>query len=65
MNAEDLKVGEKITFPFGKGEKEGVVERVFPKTVYLKVDFPHHPAKRVRRKIDDLTNTKKRKKKSK
>jgi hypothetical protein len=55
MSAEDLKVGTKISFPFGKGEKEGEVVRVFQKTVYLKVDFPHHPGKRVKRKIDDLT----------
>lgn len=54
MNPEDVKVGAKITFPFGKGEKEGEVVRVFQKTVYLKVDFPRHPAKRIKRKIDDL-----------
>ncbi len=54
MNVEDLKVGDRITFPFGSGEKEGVVTRVFQKTVYLKVDFPRHPGKLVRRKIDQL-----------
>jgi len=54
MNAEDVKVGSRITFPFGKGQKEGEVVRVFQKTVYLKVDFPRHPGKRVKRKIADL-----------
>ncbi len=62
MNPEDVKVGSKITFPFGKGEKEGEVVRVFQKTVYLKVDFPHHPGKSIKRKIEDLsTDNKKRK----
>jgi hypothetical protein len=55
MNPEELKVGTKITFPFGKGEKEGEVVRVFQKTVYLKVDFPRHPGKRIKRKVDELT----------
>ena len=62
MNAEDVKVGSKITFPFGKGEKEGEVMRVFQKTVYLKVDFPHHPGKRIKRKIEDLTSGNKKRK---
>jgi hypothetical protein len=54
MKPADLKVGDRITFPFGKGEKEGVVARVFQKSVFLRVDFPRHPGKLVRRKIDDL-----------
>ena len=54
MSPADLKVGDRITFPFGKGEKEGVVVRVFQKNVHLRVDFPRHPGKLVRRKIDDL-----------
>jgi hypothetical protein len=54
MSPEDLKIGDRITFPFGKGEKEGVVARVHQKNVYLRVDFPRHPGKLVRRKIDDL-----------
>jgi hypothetical protein len=54
MSPAELKIGDRITFPFGKGEKEGVVERVFKKNVFLRVDFPHHPGKRVRRKIGDL-----------
>ena len=54
MNSEGIKVGDKITFPFGKAEKEGEVVRVFQKTVYLRVDFPRHPGKLVKRKIEDL-----------
>jgi hypothetical protein len=63
MSPTELKVGEKITFPFGKGEKEGVVDRIFQKNVYLRVDFPRHPGKLVRRKIDDLEPKGKAKKK--
>jgi len=57
MSPADLKIGDRITFPFGKGEKEGVVARVHQKNVYLRVDFPRHPGKLVRRKIDDLEPT--------
>ena len=66
MNPEELKVGNRITFPFGNGEKEGVITRLFQKTVYLRVDFPKHPGKLIRRKIDALEpkdNARKKKKK--
>jgi hypothetical protein len=63
MSPTELKVGERITFPFGKGEKEGVVDRVFQKNVYLRVDFPRHPGKLVRRKIEHLEPKGKAKKK--
>ena len=49
-----MNVGERITFQFGGKEKEGVVIKIFPKTVYLKVDFPHHPGKVVVRKLAEL-----------
>lgn len=63
MSPTELKVGDRITFPFGNGEKEGVVDRVFQKNIYLRVDFPKHPGKLVRRKIDDLEPKGKTKKK--
>jgi hypothetical protein len=63
MSPTELRIGDRITFPFGKGEKEGVVDRVFQKNVYLRVDFPRHPGKLVRRKIDDLEPKGKTKKK--
>jgi hypothetical protein len=50
----DMNVGERITFSFGGKEKEGVVTRVFPKKVYLKVDFPGHPGKVVVRSLAEL-----------
>ena len=65
MSPTELKVGDRITFPFGKGEKEGIVDRVFQKNVYLRVDFPRHPGKLVRRKIEDLEPKGKTKKKKK
>ena len=63
MDTGELKVGDRITFPFGKGEKEGTVVRLFQKTVYLKVDFPKHPGKLVRRKVSDLEPKDKKRKK--
>jgi hypothetical protein len=49
-----MNVGERIKFPFGGKEKEGVVTRIFPKKVYLKVDFPKHPGKVVIRSLAEL-----------
>jgi len=48
---EKMEVGDKITFSFGKGEKEGIVYKVFPKTVYIKVDFPKHKGKIIKRSM--------------
>jgi hypothetical protein len=49
-----MDVGERIKFSFGGKEKEGVVTRIFPKKVYLKVDFPRHPGKVVVRSMAEL-----------
>ena len=49
-----MNVGDRVTFQFGGKEKEGVVVKVFAKTVYLKADFPHHPGKIVIRKLAEL-----------
>ena len=65
MSPLELKVGDRITFPFGNGEKEGIVTRLFQKTVYLRVDFPKHPGKVIRRKIDALEPKDKGRKKKK
>ena len=46
-----MEVGDKITFPFGKGDKEGIVYRIFPKTVHIKVDFPNHKGKIIKRPL--------------
>jgi len=49
-----MQVGDKITIPFGSGTKEGVVVKVCEKNVWLRVDFPRHPGKLIRRKLSDL-----------
>ena len=49
-----MKVGDTVKFSFAKKQLEGVVERVFAKTVYIKVDMPHQKGKTVKRKINDL-----------
>ena len=49
-----MNVGERIKFSFGGKEKEGVVTRIFPKKVYLKVDFPKHPGKIIIRSLAEL-----------
>ncbi len=54
-----MNVGDRIKFSFGGKEKEGVVVKVFPKKVYLKVDFPKHPGKTVVRSLADLEGEKK------
>ncbi len=60
-----MEVGEKIKFDFGKGQKEGIVFKLFEKTVYIKTDFDNHKEKVVKRKISRLTGEKKKKKEKK
>ena len=64
-----MKVGDKITFAFGDGEKEGVIERLSAKRAFLRVNFPHHDNKLVVRRISVLeagvSDNKKKKKKNK
>lgn len=42
-----MEVGDKAKFKFGKARKtmEGTIIKLFPKTVYLKVEFPNHDRK--------------------
>ncbi len=49
-----MNVGDRIKFSFGGKEKEGIITRIFPKKVYLKVDFPKHPGKVVVRSLAEL-----------
>ena len=49
-----MKTGDKVRFPFAKKELEGVVQKVFDKTVYLKADMPHQKGKTFVRKIKDV-----------
>lgn len=58
-----MEVGDKITFPFGNGEKEGTVFKIFPKMVYIKVDFAKHKGKIIKRSIMEVQPKKEIKKK--
>jgi hypothetical protein len=49
-----MEVGDKITFSFGKGDKEGTVYKIYPKTVYIKADFPKHKGKIIKRSLAEL-----------
>ncbi len=49
-----MKTGDKVTFTFAKKEMEGVVQKLFSKSVYIKADFPKDKGKIVKRKIKDL-----------
>jgi len=49
-----MNKGDKVTFSFAKKNMEGTVEEVFPKTVYIKADFPKDKGKIIKRKIKDV-----------
>ena len=49
-----MKLGDKVKFAFAKKEMEGIVQRVFAKSVYIKADFPKDKGKIVKRKIKDI-----------
>lgn len=48
-----MNVGDKVKFTFAKKQMEGIIEKIFPKTVYLRVDFPKDKGKIIKRKIKD------------
>ena len=64
-----MKVGDKIKFAFASDEKEGVIEKISPKRVFMRVNFPHDPNKLVIRRISDIeagsSSAKKKKEKKK
>lgn len=51
-----MEIGDKVQFTFGKKKekKEGIIIRLFPKTVYIQTDFPKHKGKIVKRKRHEL-----------
>jgi len=53
-----MNIGDRVTFSFAGQEKEGVVFKIFPKKVYLKVDFPNDPGRTVIRSLADLEGKK-------
>jgi hypothetical protein len=60
-----MDVGEKVTFPFGKGQMEGIVKKVVGKTVTIVADFPRHKGKIVKRSLSDFETGKKKSPKTK
>ena len=46
-----MKLGDSIKFEFAGKKRDGVVHKVFPSTVYLKVDFERDKGKIVKRKL--------------
>ena len=49
-----MKLGDKVRFTFAKKEMEGIVQKVFAKSVYIKSDFPKDKGKTIKRKIKDI-----------
>jgi len=49
-----VKPGDKVKFTFAKKEMEGMVQKVFAKSVYIKADFPKDKGKVIKRKIKDI-----------
>ena len=58
-----MKVGDKVKFNFAGKKKEGVVNKLFDKSVYLKVDFDKDKQKTVKRKLSEIDGGKGNKKK--
>lgn len=60
-----MKVGDTVKIDFAGKKKDGVVFKLFPNTVYLKMDFDKDKGKVVKRKINELNKGKSGKKKEK
>ena len=58
-----MKVGDKVKFNFAGKKKEGIVNKLFDKSVYLKVDFDKDKQKTVKRKFSEIDGSKAKKKK--
>ncbi len=49
-----MKVGETIKFDFAGKKKDGVVAKLFPTSVHLRVDFERDKGKIVKRKLSEV-----------
>ena len=58
-----MKVGDKVKFNFAGKKKEGIVNKLFDKSVYLKVDFDKDKQKTIKRKLSEIDGGKTKKKK--
>ena len=57
-----MKAGDKIKINFAGKKKDATVDKVFDKTVYLKVDFDKDKKKTVKRKLSQIDGGKGKKK---
>jgi hypothetical protein len=57
-----MKAGDKIKIDFAGKKKDATVDKVFDKTVYLKVDFEKDKQKTVKRKLSHIDGGKSKKK---
>jgi len=60
-----MKVGDTIKLNFAGKPRDAVVSKLFPNSVYLKVDFEKDKGKIVKRKLSAVTGGKTAKKKAK
>lgn len=60
-----MKVGDSIKFDFAGKKKSGVVAKLFPNTVHIKVDFEKDKGKIVKRKLGEVGTAKSKKEKKK
>jgi len=57
-----MKAGDKIKIDFAGKKKDATVDKLFDKTVYLKVDFDKDKQKTVKRKLSQIDGGKSKKK---
>ena len=60
-----MKVGDTVKIDFAGKKKDGVVFKVFPNSVHLKMDFDRDKGKIVKRKLSEINKGKPSKKKEK
>jgi hypothetical protein len=53
-----MKVGDKIKIEFAGKKKDALVFKIFPSSVYLKVDFERDKGKILKRKLSQIENKK-------
>lgn len=49
-----MKAGDSIKFDFAGSKKDGLVHKVCPNNVYIKVDFKRHKGKIIKRKLSSI-----------
>ena len=53
-----MKVGDKIKIEFAGKKKDALVFKLFPSSVYLKVDFERDKGKILKRRLSQIENKK-------